>query len=286
MIEGIDVSYYQGQISWSKVAAAGKRFAIIRSGDGTFLDPMFETYLEGAKAAGLYVDIYHYLRFGLTPEQHAEICTTRREIATRYNSKVRLWLDWEDTSNAAKAMTVTDRVDWALKLMDSIHCPIGHYSAAWWWNPYMGNCDLGGPHWVAHYKTGGSPTLPSGWNGWQVWQYGSSGAVDGIEGNVDADVAQDGFFDLKGGDMTLSQIDENWVKATIADMIKKAGPKLIRISGQDEIMELRADGLFHIDGETYTRLGYDKLPVEVVAKDDPILKRRVSYPAGVPAEMH
>jgi len=63
-------------------------------------------------------------------------------------------------------------------------------------------------------------------------------------------------------------------------------PKLIRISGQDEIMELRADGLFHIDGETYTRLGYDKLPVEVVAKDDSILKRRVSYPAGVPAEMH
>jgi len=95
------------------------------------------------------------------------------------------------------------------------------------------------------------------------------------------------LVDLKGGDMAaLSQDAENWVKATIADMIKKAGPKLIRISGQDEIMELRADGLFHIDGETYLRLGYDKLPVEVVAKDDPILKRRVSYPAGVPAEMH
>lgn len=92
--------------------------------------------------------------------------------------------------------------------------------------------------------------------------------------------------DLQGGDMTLSQTDENWVKATIADMIKKAGPKLLRISDQDEIMELRADGLFHIDGETYLRLGYDKLPVEVVAKDDPILKRRVIYPAGVPAEMH
>ena len=63
-------------------------------------------------------------------------------------------------------------------------------------------------------------------------------------------------------------------------------PKLLRISGQDEIMELRADGLFHIDGETYKRLEYDKLPVEVVARDDPILKRRVIYPAGVPAEMH
>jgi len=208
MIEGIDVSYYQGQIDWPKVAAAGKKFAIIRSGDGTFLDPMFETYLEGAKAAGLYVDIYHYLRFGLTPEQMAGICNIRHLMATHYNPKARLWLDWEDTSNAAKAMPVTDRVDWALKLIGSLSCPIGHYSAAWWWNPYMGNCDPGGPKWVAHYKTGGSPTLPSGWGSWSIWQYGSSGAVDGIEGvvspdllafNVDLDLAQDGFF-REGGD--------------------------------------------------------------------------------------
>jgi hypothetical protein len=114
--------------------------------------------------------------------------------------------------------------------------------------------------------------------------------VDGIEGNVDLDLAQDGFFPVGGGDMGsgLSQTSENWTKATIAEAIKQQGykPKLFRIDGQDEIMELRADGLFHIDGETYIRLGYDKLPVEVVAKDDPILKRRVSYPAGVPAEMH
>jgi hypothetical protein len=85
---------------------------------------------------------------------------------------------------------------------------------------------------------------------------------------------------------THGQVDPERLLRDLREEDMDWQPKLLRISGQDEIMELRADGLFHIDGETYTRLGYDKLPVEVVQKDDPILKRRVSYPAGVPAEMH
>ena len=43
-VYGIDVSYYQGNIDWGKVRAAGKQFAIIRVSDGTgFRDPKFET---------------------------------------------------------------------------------------------------------------------------------------------------------------------------------------------------------------------------------------------------
>ncbi|MBQ4303588.1 MAG: lysozyme, partial [Lachnospiraceae bacterium] len=35
MTTGIDVSYYQGNINWSKVKAAGVKFAIIRCGYST-----------------------------------------------------------------------------------------------------------------------------------------------------------------------------------------------------------------------------------------------------------
>jgi GH25 family lysozyme M1 (1,4-beta-N-acetylmuramidase) len=239
MIEGIDVSYYQGQISWPKVAAAGKKFAIIRGGDGTFLDPMFETYLDRAKAVGLYVDIYHYLRFGLSPEHMARICNVRHLMATHYNPKVRLWLDWEDTSPAARAMTMEERREWARKLLDNLHCPIGHYSAGWWWNPYMGCFNLTGPKWVAHYRTGGSPVLPSGWDGWQVWQYGSSGGVDGIEGDVDINVAQAGFFPLEGGDM-----DEVQTRA----IAKEEALKVLK--------DARLQALFkHPDGRIFQRVG-------------------------------
>lgn len=38
VIEGIDVSRWQGTIDWVKVAAAGKRFVFIRATDGTSKD--------------------------------------------------------------------------------------------------------------------------------------------------------------------------------------------------------------------------------------------------------
>ena len=41
---GIDVSRYQGNINWGRVAAAGKQFAIVRVGSGN--------------SGGLYVDPY------------------------------------------------------------------------------------------------------------------------------------------------------------------------------------------------------------------------------------
>ena len=62
MISGIDVSSYQGKsIDWSKVAAAGNRFAIVKVSEGDkVLDPTRMIDLSGAKAAGLYTGIYHF----------------------------------------------------------------------------------------------------------------------------------------------------------------------------------------------------------------------------------
>ena len=61
---GIDVSRYQGNINWGKVAAAGKQFAIVRVGSansgGLYVDPYFLQNVNGAKAAGLRVGAYYY----------------------------------------------------------------------------------------------------------------------------------------------------------------------------------------------------------------------------------
>ena len=52
---GIDVSRYQGNINWGRVAAAGKQFAIVRVGSsnsgGLYVDPYFLQNVNGAKAA-------------------------------------------------------------------------------------------------------------------------------------------------------------------------------------------------------------------------------------------
>jgi len=59
-LEGIDVSVYQRAIDWTKVAAAGKSFALIRSTYGDVrIDSTFPANIRGAYAAGIRAGPYH-----------------------------------------------------------------------------------------------------------------------------------------------------------------------------------------------------------------------------------
>ena len=52
-LEGIDVSHWQGPIDWPKVAAAGKKFVVMKATESTaFVDPTYATNHAGASAAG------------------------------------------------------------------------------------------------------------------------------------------------------------------------------------------------------------------------------------------
>ena len=53
-VHGIDVSKFQGDIDWSKVADSGVKFAWIKASEGgDRLDERFQANWEGAKAAGV-----------------------------------------------------------------------------------------------------------------------------------------------------------------------------------------------------------------------------------------
>ena len=59
-LEGVDVSHWQNTIDWSKVAAAGKRFAIIKASESTtYVDPLYATNRARAQAAGMWTGAYH-----------------------------------------------------------------------------------------------------------------------------------------------------------------------------------------------------------------------------------
>src|SRR5215208_4870552 len=60
-VHGIDVSYHQGAIDWRQAAAAGTRFAFLRTTAGTLTaDPAYAANRSGARAAGLTVGSYHF----------------------------------------------------------------------------------------------------------------------------------------------------------------------------------------------------------------------------------
>ena len=59
-IKGIDVSYHQGNINWTKVKNDGIKFAIIRAGSGTKEDSKFKENMKGALDAGIQVGVYWF----------------------------------------------------------------------------------------------------------------------------------------------------------------------------------------------------------------------------------
>ena len=63
-IVGIDISAHNGDIDFSKVAADGISFVIIKATEGgTFKDKKFIDNLRKAREAGLKVGAYHFFRF-------------------------------------------------------------------------------------------------------------------------------------------------------------------------------------------------------------------------------
>lgn len=218
MLEGFDCSQWQGDIDWDLVALARKNFVIVRGGDGFYRDPYLKQNVIGALNTGMYVHVYHYLRFALSPADMVAECHRTYQEARNAGLKPEaiLWLDLEDTS-IAKLMTPTQRVDWLREVIALLDMPLGIYTGWGWWVGQMANSIAFKylPLWTAGYPLsyqemadssgvdGYSPWLyADGWQ-WDIWQFTSSGQMPGIVGRVDLNVAREGVF--KGDDMGLDE---------------------------------------------------------------------------------
>ena len=72
-IKGIDISYWQGNVNFKKVAADGIKFAVLRDGYRKTLDSRFVEYVKGCQQNGIYVMAYHFIYTdGATPKQNAQ----------------------------------------------------------------------------------------------------------------------------------------------------------------------------------------------------------------------
>ena len=72
-IKGMDISYWQGNVDFKKVAADGIKFAVLRDGYRKTLDSRFVEYVKGCQQNGIYVMAYHFIYTdGATPKQNAQ----------------------------------------------------------------------------------------------------------------------------------------------------------------------------------------------------------------------
>jgi hypothetical protein len=108
MLQGVDVSKWQGKIDWSKMAAKAPDFVIIRAGsadaNGPYTDYQFENNVNGASLAGIPWAFYWFLRPNLDVKAQADYFVDLAYGNYSYPPNVDLWCDIEVAGDAAKVL--------------------------------------------------------------------------------------------------------------------------------------------------------------------------------------
>lgn len=72
-IHGVDVSHYQGEIDWNKLASQDVRFAYIKATEGSsHVDDKFAVNYKDAQEAGIRVGAYHFFSYDSAGATQAE----------------------------------------------------------------------------------------------------------------------------------------------------------------------------------------------------------------------
>jgi lysozyme len=186
VVQGVDVSEFQGTINWTQVHASGRAFAIARVSDGTgHPDATFSGNWSGIKAAGMIRGVYQFFRASQNPTQQANLLLNA--IGALGANDLAPVADVEVSDGVSGSQLVANLATWISVVKTATGREPMIYSAPGFWNglPNTGqfsNVVL----WVANWQVN-CPDTPTPWGGWTFWQYTDSGSVPGISGNVDLD---------------------------------------------------------------------------------------------------
>lgn len=212
MIQGIDVSKYQGKIDWQKVLNSGLvQFAICKATEKTtVVDSQFKNNWQGIKDVGLLRGAYHFARTTKSPKEEADHFLNTIGSVTIEDMLV---LDIEVSALKGTAFT-----DWVLGWQEHVEDSVGKmpviYTGGPFWDAQDGNPtpDVISklqkyPLWLAAYTNNPDKFVPKVWKdlGWTLWQKSGDVAapgdtvlhVPGINGVVDKNVFKGTTEELK-----------------------------------------------------------------------------------------
>ncbi len=198
--KGVDVSKYQGDIDWEKVAADDVEYAFIRLGirgytEGAIQeDEKFEDNINGALDHDLQVGVYFFTQ-AVSVEEAEEEAQFVLDAIEPYDVRYPVVLDVEAVSNSnarTRDLTKEERTQYCIAFCEMIKN--AGYKPMIYGNlkTFMMMLDLEQledyDKWFALYDE--QVYYPYAF---KVWQYTDSGQVDGIKGDVDLNIS---FEDL------------------------------------------------------------------------------------------
>lgn len=194
ILRGIDVSWVQGDIDWEAVSKSGIDFVIIRAGrgdidgEGPKEDTHFFRNIQGANRYGIDVGVYFY-SYAETPEDAEEEAELVLELLRGHTVTYPVIYDMEeevgkpDLSHIAEAFLETVAAGGYYPMIYSYRFGLDANFSRDFKEKYA--------IWVAQLKN-----RPETNYDYYIWQYSHEGRVNGIEGNVDFNVAYRDFPDI------------------------------------------------------------------------------------------
>ena len=194
---GVDVSSYQKDIDWNKVKESGIDFAYIRLGyrgnteGGLFTDPYFEKNYEEAKNSGLAVGVYFFSQ-AISETEAAEEADYINTVLNGKELDLPIVFDWEYVSESARTANITQET--MSKCADSFTNRMTQhgYESMVYFNLYTSymiyDMEKFGDKliWLAQFAD-----QPTYYYHYEIWQYSCTGHVDGIDTEVDLNIALD-----------------------------------------------------------------------------------------------
>ena len=197
-IHGIDVSHHQGSIDWHRLRNAlvthdPIRFVFVKATEGdSHIDPNFRDNFNNAKESGFIRGAYHFWSNNSSPRRQAYYFMAMVKLEPGDLPPV---LDVE-----TKPAGITTE-EFQRNVLTWLHLIEDHYQVKpiiyTYYNfkqKYLhdGRFDSY-PYWIAHYYV-----AKMGYRGaWKFWQHTDAGHLPGIKTDVDLNIYNGSYYDLK-----------------------------------------------------------------------------------------
>lgn len=178
---GVDVSHWQGDVWWAKMAEKGVRFAICKMTDfykaapTGFVDDKYIRNWHGTRDQGIKNGGYCWLQPKVDPYIQADFYL---DTYIKYQTDLPPILDFEDRDWISpndmlwRAQVWLNKVEGETGRKPMVYTSAGYMSSfAKDKASFLGNYPL----WVANYIQRNYPTMPAIWSDWKIWQYSDKG---------------------------------------------------------------------------------------------------------------
>lgn len=207
---GIDVSYHQGTIDWTKVKSSGVEFVMLRIGYDYSMDTKFTTYLAGAKSVGLDIGVYFYSYADNVQDaiNEAKNCVTWLD---QYPATFSYPIVYDAEESKISSFAADACAAFCEVLSDSGYYPMIYANTNWLNNVITPLSKVSHiEFWQANYRTSYSgktpaecaayaenrPALNSYNSNVRMWQCTDGGSVAGISGGVDTNISYVDFSEI------------------------------------------------------------------------------------------